>query len=238
MTGEAGIRPAMWAIVPCKRLNRAKTRLAHVLGPAERHALARAMLRDVLAVLTQVRGLDGVAVVTSDPEVSALADASVALVLDDPPNADHSAAARAATAEVARRGVRGVLILSADVPLLTASEVERVLAIHGGGRGITIATNRAGEGTNAIACTPPDAIALSFGRDSRRRHVRAARELGLPVRCICPPGLALDIDTPEDLAEYKRRGGADGALASLNPRPEGALHEGAYVGVADGGAAR
>lgn len=228
----------MWAIVPCKRLDRAKTRLAHVLAPAERYALARSMLRDVLAVLTRVRGLDGVAVVTPDPEVSALADASVTLVLDDPPNADHSSAARAATAEAGRRGARGVLVLSADVPLLTASEVERVLAIHGGGRGVTIATNRAGEGTNAIACTPPDAIALSFGRDSRRRHVRAARELGLPARCICPPGLALDIDTPEDLAEFKRRGGADGTLASLNPHPEGVRREDASLGVADGGAAR
>ena len=65
--------------VPAKDLVNAKQRLVPALGPRERHDLARAMLSDVLAALRAAR-LDGVWVVTRDPEVIELAVAGGAAV--------------------------------------------------------------------------------------------------------------------------------------------------------------
>lgn len=204
MSGRVEGSMAMWAIVPCKRLEEAKGRLTPVLAAAERRRLVRAMLRDVLAALREARGLAGIAVVSPDPGVRALAEASGALALADPPAADLSGVVGAAAAVLAARGASGVLVVAADAPLLTAAELERVLAAHGTGRGVTIVPDRAGRGSNAVACTPPGAIAFRYGADSFRRHVEAARERGLCSRCLHMPGLGLDLDTPEDLAVFAR----------------------------------
>ncbi|HEX6209462.1 MAG TPA: 2-phospho-L-lactate guanylyltransferase, partial [Methylomirabilota bacterium] len=62
------------AAVPVKDLVNAKQRLVRVLDAAERRALARTMLTDVLRALGGA-GLDRVWVVTREPEVAALARA-------------------------------------------------------------------------------------------------------------------------------------------------------------------
>ena len=60
--------------------------------------------------------------------------------------------------------------------------------------------DRHGTGTNALVLSPPDAIEPSFGPDSLERHVAAAEAAGVPHRVEEVPGLALDVDTPDDLA--------------------------------------
>ena len=63
----------MWAVVPCKKLEIAKRRLAPVLSVGERRCLVSAMLSDVLGVLTNLNALSGVAVISNDPALTDLA---------------------------------------------------------------------------------------------------------------------------------------------------------------------
>ncbi|HIE20404.1 MAG TPA: 2-phospho-L-lactate guanylyltransferase, partial [Rhodospirillales bacterium] len=63
----------MWAVVPCKKLEFAKRRLAPILSAGERRCLVSAMLSDVLDVLTKISVLSGVAVISSDPNLADLA---------------------------------------------------------------------------------------------------------------------------------------------------------------------
>ena len=87
-----------------------------------------------------------------------------------------------------------------------------------------IVPDRHGTGTNALVLSPPDAIAPSFGPGSLARHVAAAEQAGVPHSVEDVPGLALDVDTPADLAELiaeleLRRGQAPstrGALRQLD----------------------
>src|SRR5918999_814940 len=62
-----------YALVPVKDLPQAKARLSPLLSPAERHALAAAMLDDVLEALRHVSTLDRIALVTTDAYALALA---------------------------------------------------------------------------------------------------------------------------------------------------------------------
>ena len=65
--------------------------------------------------------------------------------------------------------------------------------------------DRHGTGTNGLLLTPPNAIAPSFGPDSRARHERLARDAGADCRIERPASLLLDIDTGEDLAVLRAR---------------------------------
>src|SRR5438552_3834437 len=116
--------------VPAKDLVNAKQRLVPALGPRERHELARAMLGDVLAALRAAR-LDGVWVVTRDPEVIELAVAIGAeplASLGEAANSSHTTAVAFAQAEAARRGARVFLTVPGDVPCLTGDEIQALVA--------------------------------------------------------------------------------------------------------------
>lgn len=186
------------AAVPVKDLAAAKQRLVPVLAPAERRALARAMLADVLAALTAA-GLDAVWVVTADPEVRALAGEAGAEVLAEEANRGHTAAVAAAQAEAGRRGARCFLTVPGDVPCLRVEEVAALVADPPPAPAAVFAPSRSGRGTNGVVLVPPGAMPLTFGEPSFDNHLAVGRRRGLAVAVRRLPGLGLDIDDADDL---------------------------------------
>ena len=189
----------MWAVVPIKLLNAAKQRLAHALEQPDRRRLMLAMAEDVLAALAGVSSLGGVAVVSGDPEVVALARRFGFRHVPEPEACGHTAAVAHAATLLAGEGALGMLTLPGDVPLVTAAEIGVVLAAHGGARSVTLVPAHDRRGTNCAVCSPPTVIPLRFGKASFSPHVAAARACGVAPRVLALPGLGLDIDTPDDL---------------------------------------
>lgn len=202
----------LWAIVPAKPLAQAKSRLAMVLSPAEREQLARSLLCHTLDVLASLilpaelaisgpaSGLAGILVVSADLKVRELAVArGVAWLPELEPPGLNGALEQAAAAARAR-GARGVLIVPADLPHLTAAAVAELLAAAGELPVAVIAPDRREEGTNALLVAPPGLIAFSFGPGSFQRHVAAARAAGVRTVVWRHPAWACDVDWPEDLA--------------------------------------
>lgn len=194
----------MWAVLPAKDFVDAKQRLAPVLNPAQRNALFRAMLEDVLAMLSEVRGLDGVVVVTREPHAAALAALYGARVLRETENLGQSAAVAAAAALLASEGANGIVTVPGDAPLATAAEIEQVLAANRGAPAMTIVPSHDRRGSNCIAVSPPDLIRFRFGHDSFAPHLAEARKAGVEAHVLDLPGLGLDIDTPADLQALLR----------------------------------
>lgn len=190
----------MWAVVPVKNFEGAKQRLAPALAPAERVALFQAMLEDVLTALSAARGLSGVALLTRDPRAARLAERFGARIIAEPENRGHTAAVATAGETLARERAKGLLAIPGDVPLATAAEIEAVLARHRAAPAMTIAPAHDERGSNCVVCSPPGAVPLRFGDDSFFPHLAAARARGIEPAIVRLPGLALDIDTPADLA--------------------------------------
>jgi 2-phospho-L-lactate guanylyltransferase len=187
----------MVAAVPVKDLVNAKQRLMRVLTAAERRALARAMLGDVLRALRAAR-LDAVWVVTREPEIAAIAAAMGAQALAEDDNRGHTAAVAFAQAHAARAGATVFVTIPGDVPCVDGAEV-RALAEAAADAPAVFVPSHSGRGTNGVALAPPEVMPLRFGEPSFDNHLAAARALGLAPRTLALAGLALDVDAPEDL---------------------------------------
>ncbi|MDP2949527.1 MAG: 2-phospho-L-lactate guanylyltransferase [Chloroflexota bacterium] len=192
--------PMIAALVPAKRLSQAKGRLAAVLSDEERRRLALAMLADVLAPLLAVPRIQTTAVVSSDPQVLALARSLGAeAIVEPPPARDVNAALTFAARALARWGIEALLVVPMDVPLLAAADVEAILDALPFGRGVVLCPSRAG-GTSALALRPPDAVPFRFGPESFAAHCYEAALRGLSPTVLRIESLMLDIDSPADLA--------------------------------------
>jgi 2-phospho-L-lactate/phosphoenolpyruvate guanylyltransferase len=191
--------------VPVKERDRAKERLAPLLPPDMRQALAAAMLEDVLTALAAVSGLAGLIVVTVDRQARRLALQYGARILEDGARDGHTGAVTAAARLLAGEGRGGMLTLPGDIPLVTAGEIGQVIAAHRPAPSFTIVPSHDEGGSNAVLLSPPDAVPLRFGADSFFPHLRAAEAHGIRPTVLRLPGIALDIDNPEDLAAFGRQ---------------------------------
>jgi 2-phospho-L-lactate guanylyltransferase len=198
-------RRGLWAVVPVKPFAQGKARLGPLLSQTEREALAGAMLRDVLAALAAAPSLAGVLTVTSDPVAAEIACAVGASVLCDHRNTGIAAALDAAAVHLRDRECDGMLVVPADVPLVTAGDVEAIVDAHGDAPSLTLVPACVDGGTNALACSPPAVVPFCYGERSFERHIAAARLCGIEPQTLDCEHLARDLDRPEDVARFLNR---------------------------------
>jgi 2-phospho-L-lactate/phosphoenolpyruvate guanylyltransferase len=188
------------AVLPVKRFDRAKQRLAR----DDRAGLMRAMADGVLAALDGA-AVDAVLVVTGDAEAAGLARARGAEVVPEPGLLGHSGAAALGVERALERGAGRVLLLAGDCPLLGRADIDAVLADHDPAvPGVVVLADRHGTGTNGLLLAPPGAIAPAFGPGSCARHAALAAAAGLLCVVEHRPAFALDVDTLDDLAAVER----------------------------------
>ena|ERR1700722_6945200 len=192
-------------LVPVKNLAGAKQRLSSILTSEERVALAQAMCEDVLQTLADWQSSLAVAVVTNDSFARGLAARfNFDVIADD--NSGETSAIEMATAVCRERGASSTLVVPADIPLIDASELQKIVDIapvHGA----VLVPDAAGRGTNAAWRAPADLFPLRFGNDSFLPHLASAKATDLPCVVLELPGIARDVDRPEDLFELSAASG-------------------------------
>ena len=186
----------LWLLAPVKPFDESKSRLAAILSRAERSELTRALLERMLQVARDCGRFAGLLVVSRDDAVLALAAASGALAVRER-CADLNAALRQACEQARIEGADAALILPADLPYLTAGDIDLMLAAAQPTVDVVLAPSQDG-GTNALLLRLPLRLPLCFGPDSFRRHQQAAAAAGLAVAVCTSPTLAFDLDRPED----------------------------------------
>ena len=162
-------------------------------------------LERLLATLTDVRELAGIIVVTVDPAAAAIAARHGARVSDAGAREGHTGAVAAAARELA---AQTMLTLPGDIPLVESDDICQLIDVHRnatgrGARGFTIVPARDERGSNAILCSPAAAVPLRFGADSFLPHLAAAKRCAIEPSVVRLPRIALDIDTPADLALFR-----------------------------------
>jgi len=164
---------------------RPKTRLGPVLGPGERAAVARAMLRDVLDALDS---LGRAPTVVADGPV----DCDAPVTVDDRPLTE-AVDDRLPDAGGEREPTAVVM---ADLALATPAALGRLFDPEAD---VVLAPGRGG-GTNALVARHPE-FRVDYHGASIRDHRAIARQAGLSVATVDSFRLATDVDEPADLVE-------------------------------------
>jgi 2-phospho-L-lactate guanylyltransferase len=189
----------LWAIVPVKPLRRGKSRLAEVLTPDERTDLNRRLLAHTLDTLTAIPQIEHVLVISRDQAALALARAHGARTVLENGAPKLNLALTRATLLAKSYATRGVLIVPADLPLITPEDVRVMLERIKDPPVVVVAPDRHREGTNALLVCPAGLIEYDFGPGSFQRHCARAIQAGARLEVLDLPSLALDVDLPEDL---------------------------------------
>lgn len=193
----------LWAIVPVKPLRSGKSRLAGTLTENQRTELNRALLQHTLETLAEVRAVDGVLVISRDPHALTVARAQGARTVQEHGQPQLNAALQRATVVAKVYATRGVLVLPADLPLISKEDILELIKRAAEPPVVVIAPDRHGKGTNALLISPPGLIEYDFGERSFQRHCERAKNAGARLEVVELPSLALDLDMPEDFELIK-----------------------------------
>ena len=198
MRAPAALRP--YLVIPVKPAAGSKQRLALRLSDEERRLVSLSLAIRVVGLAAAAWPADQLVVVGSEPQLLEFcARVGVAAIPDL--GAGQTAAVRVGAQWAMERGANILATVAADLPGVSAADLTEVLRVAMRLRpgSVAVFPDRDGSGTNGLVVRPASLQVHAFGPGSRRRHQRIARSLGLHFSARQLPGLAWDIDRPEDL---------------------------------------
>ncbi len=198
-------------IVPFKAAKQ-KSRLAAALDDTQRRRLSILMLEAVLAAVGGAGLAPACHVVSSDDEALRLARTAGGTPF---PESENRGVNAAVSLGMKHARASRYLVLPADLPLLTASDLTRAMALSKQGADIVLSPSRLMDGTNLLLFSRRNEVPLSYDSNSFWTHLGAAASLGYSAAVYTGCGAVLDIDTVEDLALLAgaRHGGEAAAFA-------------------------
>lgn len=194
-----------FAIVPVKRFENAKTRLSSILDMDDRILLSSLMLEDTVKILSSVRSLTQVVIVSADRRAEEMAiKHGVTFLREEKEKGVNSAVAMADLYSI-REAAEATVVIPQDLPLLDPIEVSKACQLaENESRCIVICPSLRYDGTNMLLRKPPSVIATFYDNDSYNMHVKAALKLGIPVKGLFSKSVMYDIDTPEDAQQLTK----------------------------------
>lgn len=203
-------------IVPIRSFSRAKSRLASVLDDGQRLTLARTCAE---RVLTEA-GIERSVVVCDDPEVATwAADLGVDVVIVESTGL-NPALQEAVPRILATWQPSEVVVVHADLVFpdalhdldAIAPESDDMLAR------VVVIPDRHRDGTNVLALGSAVVARwrFAYGPGSFLAHCDLARLLDADLRIVEHPDLAIDLDTPDDLAIDRVRAVVDAVISGAN----------------------
>ena len=187
-------------IIPVKPFGEAKSRLAEVLNQSQRIELSRSLLQHTINVLQEVTIPIRPIVVSRDLDALSLADIAGFISMNENGQSDLNSALGFASSISELDNSNSILILPADLPLITHYDVEGVINESFAPPVVIIVPDRWKKGTNCLVINPTDLIPFSFGTRSFIQHKKLAKAAGVNLKMIYNDHIAIDLDTPEDLS--------------------------------------
>lgn len=191
-------------IVPMKPVYEGKSRLAGVLEDEARAALCLHLLQHVLSVIKGAKTPLETLVVGGDEWVQEVAFQESAFWEADPGKGLNEAIVHAASRAFSE-DAPAILVLPGDLGFLRAEDVDNLVTLSRGLERVVLARAAADGGTNALLAPSGMMIRPSFGSDSFKSHLEAARKAGVPVEVSSASGLSFDLDSPADLLLYRSK---------------------------------
>jgi 2-phospho-L-lactate guanylyltransferase len=156
------------------------------------------MLVNVLSALRDARTVASVTVVCADRRVKSIVQQFGATFLWEGRRRGLNRALNFALRDSPHDSP--ILIIHADLPLLTSKEVDNLI-IDAENYPLTLVPSKDKTGTNAILMRSPNILRFAFGKDSFRKHLSLAKKRKISYKVLRIDGVAFDIDEEADLEE-------------------------------------
>lgn len=190
-------------VVLAKSLGRGKSRLQGVLGPLERRGLMMSLLRRSFVVAIEYAGAENCTVVSHCDSILDLAKRHGMPTLRDPGEGGLNGAANFALREVRRQGAEHVLLMATDMPRLRVADLGAVAETGAAHCCAVIGADRHDTGTNLLFVPAGAHMRVSYGPGSLQRHVEEGLRAAGRAVVYRSDEVGFDIDTPEDLREWR-----------------------------------
>ncbi len=193
-------------VLPIKNPENAKERLASLLSPEQRRALALTLIEQTFAFFKAFTSVAHVLVVTDSPRVAGRAEEDGFSVLREEKPEGETAAVKKATAWSVENGFASQVVIPGDMAELDAVEFRRLLSHDRPNPSVILCPATGDDGTNAILTTPPDVLTHRFGVRSFPDYLVQARTKGVACTVLRLKSLVLDLDTPDDVRVFLQSG--------------------------------
>jgi 2-phospho-L-lactate guanylyltransferase len=157
------------------------------------------MFADTIRAVQGVRLADRIFVVTNYAPAVETARLNGWETLCEEQQISESVSVDAASRQCEAYGIAAVLRLPLDLPLVTSSDIDELLAVDCRAPAVVIVPSRDGTGTNAILRTPPALFPSHFGNGSFAKHCAEAERAGAQVLARRNVHLEMDVDDEADL---------------------------------------
>ena len=189
---------SLCAIIPIKPLKRGKSRLSDVLSQEKREELNQYLLSYTLQCLKNIKTIDHIIVISHDPLALTLARNFGAKTVIENRNSNINRALRKATKAAKAINSSKIIIVPADLPLLTKEDILFVINESGNPPEIVIVPDRRKSGTNVLFINPIGTMKYEFGECSFKKHLKQAEIKEINIKICIRENLSFDLDLPED----------------------------------------
>lgn len=197
---------SLWAIIPVKPLKRLRSEHNNSLTDEEWTKLNTSMLDSIIEAMRYVKGVEEILVVSKDTSLLSLARDRSVKTLQEDSGSDMNMALIRATAVASMYKTHSLLILAADLPLISTTDLEAFISISTMQPQMVIAPDRRNIGTNAIYLNPlSQEFHYQFGGNSFDKHLSEAQRLQYQIAISDLRSLKIDIDSPEDFELIKKQ---------------------------------
>ena len=185
-------------IIPVKKFSDSKNRLSSVLTLEEKKELVRCMLFDVCDVLIKSSYLNGVAIVTSEKEISEYKNYDKIIHLKESYNSGVNNAVEIGNKYFIKEGFDATIVIPGDIPLIDDQVLNKLFEQVNNNQ-VIITPSRREDGTNLLFRNPPDIIQTSYDDNSYSTHLKTIKDNNLQYLIYLEDVIRLDLDEPEDI---------------------------------------
>ena len=192
----------MWALIPINNFSESFSRLSEHLDSDRRRELTQILATQVFEVLCSIQSIEKIVVLSNEKEWLNSFDNQKITILKDPEIKKLKAKITHAAEWIQNQGIQQMLYLSVDLPFIQETDIAKFIAEHQGGLSIVKAHKE--NGTNALILDLPATLEFQFGVNSFDKHLAAAKAQKINTKIVEIKNLSLDVDTWNDLQEFKK----------------------------------
>lgn len=192
----------IFAIVPVKKFEKGKSRLASLLDIRTRVELGGLLLDSTLRTLKNATTISNTIVVSSDTYAKTIAKTYGATFLDEGKDTGVNNAVALANDHCIQADADATIVVPQDLPLALSEDIDTICnAAKNWHKCLIICPSARYDGSNALLRRPPKLIESYYDDNSFDKHINAASSAGAKIKIILLHRIMRDLDTVED-AQY------------------------------------